>query len=64
MTHWQTQAQKLERELLENPSMSSALHDLELEHLWVLYPGDRDYRLAPKVTVLSLAGMPAQWPYP
>ncbi len=34
------------------PSMTSALRDLELSHLWVVYPGDRPYPLAPKVTAL------------
>ena len=35
-------------------SMRSALADLELEHLWVVYPGDQAYRLDERVTVLPL----------
>ena len=46
------------------PSMKSALSDLELDHLWVLYPGDRRYPLADKVTVLPLAQVGNAWPYP
>ncbi len=45
------------------PSMSSALHDLDLAHLWVLYPGDRTYPLAPKVTALPLATVTNRWQY-
>ncbi len=37
------------------PSMRAALHDLELRHLTVLYPGTSTYRLAPRVTVAPLA---------
>ncbi|MGA0845577.1 MAG: DUF4143 domain-containing protein, partial [Luteolibacter sp.] len=36
------------------PSMRSALVDLELDHLWVVYPGDRSYPLNERVTVLPL----------
>ena len=35
-------------------SMRSALEDLELEHLWVVYPGKERYRVAEQVTVLPL----------
>ncbi|MCF6286127.1 MAG: ATP-binding protein [Candidatus Hydrogenedentes bacterium] len=45
-------------------SMRSACEDLELEHLWVLYPGDRRYALAPNITVLPLAALKATWQYP
>ena len=44
------------------PSMKSALVDLELDHLWVLYPGDRSYALAEKVTALPLAQLGNSWP--
>jgi len=46
------------------PSMTSALNDLELEHLWVLYPGDRAYPLTPKVSVLPLTALKDVWRYP
>jgi uncharacterized protein len=45
-------------------SMTSALHDLDLAHLWVLYPGDRSYPLAPDVTALPVATLAGPWPYP
>jgi hypothetical protein len=36
------------------PSMKSAMTDLRLDHLWVIYPGDRTYSLTEKITVLPL----------
>jgi predicted AAA+ superfamily ATPase len=45
------------------PSMKSALKDLELNHLWVLYPGERTYRLTDKITVIPLTAVPAEWNY-
>lgn len=45
-------------------SMGAALADLDLTHLWVVYPGDRAYRLDERVTVLPLRDLPAAWPYP
>ncbi len=36
-------------------SMHSALSDLRLEHLWVVYPGATDYPLDKRLTVVSLA---------
>ena len=35
-------------------SMQSALVDLRLAHLWVVYPGEKTYPLASKVTVVPL----------
>ncbi len=37
------------------PSMGSALEDLNLHRLWVVYPGSVRYTLRPKVEVMSLA---------
>lgn len=37
------------------PSMASALHDLELHRLFVVYPGTTRYTLRPRVEVMSLA---------
>lgn len=37
------------------PSMRIALADLKLDHLYVLYPGDRAYALAKNVEVMPLA---------
>ena len=45
------------------PSMVSALKDLELAHLWVLYPGDRAYPLAPAVSTLPLISVGDRWCY-
>lgn len=46
------------------PSMTSALRDLDLAHMWVLYPGDRTYPLAPNVTTLPITAMGDRWQYP
>jgi predicted AAA+ superfamily ATPase len=35
-------------------SMHIAIEDLELEHLWVIYPGDQKYALDDKITVIPL----------
>jgi len=41
------------------PSMHIALSDLALDHLTVIYPGDRPYPLAARVTVVPLAAIAA-----
>ncbi len=41
------------------PSVRTALADLRLDHLTVLYPGSRTYRLAPRVGVVPLATLAA-----
>lgn len=41
----------------------TALHDLHLAHLWVVYPGARRYALAPRVTALPVAEIGATWRY-
>ena len=40
-------------------SMRVALADLNLEHLWVLYPGDQPYSLDKKISVLPIQKIPA-----
>lgn len=47
-----------------SPSMATALKDLGLAHLWVVYPGDRAYPLAPKVSTLPLRALGESWTYP
>jgi len=39
------------------PSMRSALTELSLRHLWVIYPGKEKYRLAQNVTVVPLGNL-------
>jgi predicted AAA+ superfamily ATPase len=46
------------------PSMASALEDLGLTHLWVVYPGDRAYPLAANVSTLPLTAVEDRWQYP
>ena len=36
-------------------SMTTAMKDLELEHLWVIYPGKENYPIGEKASVLSIA---------
>lgn len=36
------------------PSMRIALEDLNLEHLFVVYPGTKSYALAPRITAIGL----------
>lgn len=37
-------------------SMKTVIKDLDLSHLWVIYPGKTTYKLAEKITALSLMG--------
>ena len=45
------------------PSMKSAINDLELEHLWVVYPGERAYPLSNRITTMPLALILPEWQY-
>jgi predicted AAA+ superfamily ATPase len=44
-------------------SMASACEDLKLEKLWVVYPGDKQFRINEKVEVLPLSKIPTDWKY-
>lgn len=37
--------------------MTTVIKDLNLEHLWVVYPGKKTYRLSDQISVLSLADL-------
>lgn len=39
-------------------SMTIAATDLQLKHLWVVYPGDREYPLGDKITAIPLSKFP------
>jgi predicted AAA+ superfamily ATPase len=39
-------------------SMHVAIQDLSLEHLWVVYPGNQDYALDDKISVIPLDSIP------
>jgi len=39
-------------------SMQTALHDLDLSYLWVIYPGAEAYRVEKQISVLSLQKIP------
>ncbi|MBL7070564.1 MAG: ATP-binding protein [Candidatus Omnitrophica bacterium] len=44
-------------------SMEIALKDLELAHLWVIYPGKTNYKLGKKLSVVPLSDIKAVWDY-
>lgn len=44
-------------------SMKSAIRDLGLERLWVVYPGKRAYALDDRITVLPIRETPDPWEY-
>lgn len=44
-------------------SMETALRDLDLAHLWVVYPGSETYRISPDITAIPLKNIPAVWNY-
>ncbi len=44
-------------------SMKTAVEDLKLERLWVIYPGKADYRLTEKIEVIPLADVRDTWNY-
>ena len=41
------------------PSIRHALEDLKLERVWIVYPGDRRYRLADRVEAIPAAELAA-----
>ena len=43
--------------------MKTAVEDLELERLWVVYPGKEAYPLTEKTQVLPLADVRDAWSY-
>lgn len=43
---------------MKSPKMRTALVDLDLEHLFVVSPGERAYELAEQVSVVPLALLP------
>lgn len=45
-------------------SMTHSLTDLDLAHLWVVYPGHTSYPIREQVTVLPLSQITAEWRYP
>ncbi len=45
-------------------SMKIALKDLDLDHIWVVYPGEEVYKLDPKISVFPLIDIPDYWMYP
>ena len=44
-------------------SMHAALEDLDLSHLWIVYPGKEDYKLSQRITVRALQNIKSSWEY-
>lgn len=44
-------------------SMQSALHDLQLKKIWVIYPGKQSYEIHERISVLPLINVPSYWCY-
>jgi len=42
-------------------SMQIAVSDLDIEHVWVIYPGNKKYKLAENITVFPLKNVPDAW---
>jgi hypothetical protein len=38
--------------------MLTALEDLSLEHIWVVYPGKEEYQLHERITAIPLTKLP------
>jgi predicted AAA+ superfamily ATPase len=58
--YWQQKGRNLGAEFkyMDAPKLTKSIHqalsDLSLDHLWVVYPGDKSYPLSTQVTVLPL----------
>ena len=45
------------------PSMTNAIKDLDLAHLWVVYPGEKSYALGKQTSALPISSINPCWPY-
>lgn len=45
------------------PSMKSAVNDLELSRLWIIYPGEKSYALTPQISTLPITELKDAWNY-
>jgi uncharacterized protein len=45
------------------PAGTSAIKDLKLQHLWIVYPGNDQYQLNEKITVLPISNIKTEWTY-
>lgn len=66
---WQYRGKKwgVEFKYKDAPKLSKSLkivsEDLNLSHIWVIYPGEKKYKLAKNITVLPLRMVPVKWNY-
>ncbi|KAA3609783.1 MAG: ATP-binding protein [Calditrichaeota bacterium] len=45
------------------PSMKNAIVDLNLAHLWIIYPGSTEYKIAKNISVIPLQNLKDDWEY-
>lgn len=45
-------------------SMQIAIQDLNLNHLWIIYPGSKPYILSEKISVIPIKNIKETWDYP
>jgi predicted AAA+ superfamily ATPase len=45
-------------------SMKNAIDDLKLKHLWIVYPGRDEYKLADNISVIPVKQITGEWIYP
>lgn len=45
-------------------SMKNAIDDLKLKHLWIVYPGRDEYKLADNISVTPIKQITGEWIYP
>jgi len=43
--------------------MQSAIADLDLSHLWIIYPGKQKYKIADNITAFPLERINSEWEY-
>ncbi len=61
--YWQARGQRFAAEFKyqdaprSSKSMHQAIQDLDLDHLWVIYPGEQMYALTEQITVLPLSAL-------
>lgn len=44
-------------------SMQISIEDLNLSHLWIVYPGKEDYKLSSNISAIALGNMEPVWKY-
>ena len=63
--HYKGRRYGVEFKFTETPKITKsirvALHDLRLDHIWIIYPGQYTYRADDKITMCPLSHIPVEW---